>query len=760
MMQGWLRLAGALLLAFAWLGAGGPVRALEIEFFGRAVKRDILALYDGRHEKQPHESRIHKFAEMPLNYLGYRLTYVDVNGPLPGPAELGKYRGLLTWFIEPMRGVRAYVDWLDKATATGLRYVFFSEMALPEPTEPAAPESAMRRVFARIGLEPTHQFVSITSAARITRLNPAMVGFERPLDKALPDFPVYLAPTGKASVHLSVETPTHVGVRNAVLIATSPGGGYVCDEFSTYFEPNTDRVRWILNPFAFFKEAFGEDRFPVPDVTTLSGRRIYFSHIDGDGWNNLTEIESYRANHMTSAEVIAIEAIEAYPDLPVSVGLIAGDIDPALGGRAEGAAIARRLFALPHVEVASHTYTHPFHWAFFDPYDREREQGMIDAEQRPGLPLLEQIRGAILDLSGKVRPLDRSNRYIAGSSDLPRTYLKLPFDLEKEVHGALKAAEALAPAGKRAKLYLWSGDTRPFEVAIHATRRAGVRNMNGGDSRIDAEYPSIFYVPPIARPVGKERQIYSGNSNENTYTNDWTGPFYGFYMLEHTLRNTETPRRLKPFNLYYHMYSGEKPAALAAVKSFLELARNSDVVPIEASEYAAIADDFFGVELQQIDLFAWAVTRRGAVQTVRFDDAEALAIDLAGSRGVLGSNRHAGSLYVSLDPDVERAVVALLPRAGAIAPEPASPVASLVHARWRLSGAIAQPCGVRAKAWGYGPGDMVWRALPGRAFRVVWERAGQRLGEEIRFAGDDGLVRFRAPGDGVEPVDLRIECHD
>ena len=68
-------------------------------------------------------------------------------------------------------------------------------------------------------------------------------------------------------------------------------------------------------------------------------------------------------------------------------------------------------------------------------------------------------------------------------------------------------------------------------------------------------------------------------------------------MLEETLQRTETPRRLKPFNVYYHMYSGQRPESLAAVKQHLETARDSAVVPIAASHYAAIADAFFDVTI-------------------------------------------------------------------------------------------------------------------------------------------------------------------
>jgi len=46
-----------------------------------------------------------------------------------------------------------------------------------------------------------------------------------------------------------------------------------------------------------------DERLPVPDVTTLDGRRMYFSHIDGDGWNNISEIEGYRETQTTVADV-------------------------------------------------------------------------------------------------------------------------------------------------------------------------------------------------------------------------------------------------------------------------------------------------------------------------------------------------------------------------------------------------------------------------------------------------------------------------
>ncbi|MGE0769222.1 MAG: hypothetical protein AB7L90_22485 [Hyphomicrobiaceae bacterium] len=752
-------LAAIGLASVALVGSYRAAGALDIEFSSRPVKQDILALYDGRRERKPHLTRIHKFAEMPLNHLGYRVVYQDVNERLPPVQSLTRFRGILTWIVEPLQKPDALLDWLELALARGLKYVVLGE---PAPPVSDLTLAKINRLLARLGLEQAGDFVDLTWHAKVVDRDPEMIGFERPLDKVLPGFPLIQARGGDAEPHLVIETPSRNGVSRSVVVATSRGGGFVASGYVIHYEPNTDRERWTLNPFAFFSRAFGAERRPIPDVTTLDGRRIYFSHIDGDGWNNVSEIEEHRELERISAEVVEREAIVPFPDLPVSVGLIAGDVDPSLGGRPESAAVARRLYALPQVEVASHTYSHPFDWQFFEHYDRAEEMRRIEQAHSPTHTLRESFARRVLSLAGRKPPPDLTDKFIAGSDDLPRTYLRKPFNLRHETGDALDAARALAPAGKPAKLYLWSGDTTPFPAAIRELRRIGARNLNGGDSRLDPEFPSVTYVPPISRPAGRERQIYSGNSNENTYTNDWTGPYYGLFMLDNTLDNTERPRRLKPFNLYYHMYSGEKPAALAAVRHVLERARRDPVIPIKASEYATIADDFFGVEIVQLDYFSWAVSRRGALSTVRFDDAERLAVDVDRSAGVLGSTHHAGALYVALDPAIARSVVVLRGREGERSErrQGGGAAVSLVDSRWQLSGLERDGCGIEVSAQGYGAGDMTWRSTPRRSFLVQASRNGAVLSEETRWADDDGILRVRIMLSAIEPLRVRFECRE
>ena len=757
-----------LLQALLWLilplllltGQTVPAPAVEIEFNGGPVRREILALYDSQREGVPQTTRIHQFAEMPLNWLGFQLVYIDVNAALPPPDALAKYRGIVSWFIEPINGADRYLNWLDEATRLGLKLAVFSDLA---PGTPAASEAVSTRIHARLGLVQTNDHISVTHHAKLTVHTPEMIGFERPIDKALPDYRVLNLIDNNTTAHATALVAGSPEVKPAVLIATGPGGGYVSDEYSIVFDANTDRVRWTLNPFLFLKLAFAKERMPVPDVTTLSGRRMYFSHIDGDGWNNVSQIDGFRQAQTLSADVIRKEAIEAFPDLPVTVGTIAGDMIPELGGNALGRDVAKKLFALPHVEIGSHTYTHPFDWSFFKNYSRATEEALIDKVRAPELPAFQRVRRMLYTIAGQAVPVDLAGRYVAGSSDLPRTYLKDSFDLDVEVAGALAYNETLAPPGKKTKLYQWSGNCLPFEAAIKATRLAGVRNINGGDSRLDTEFPSVFYVPPISKPVGAQRQIYSGNSNENTYTNDWTGPYYGFSMLSETVRNTETPRRLKPFNLYYHMYSGERESSLAAIRANLNLARQSSVTPVPASQYAAIADDFFQVAISQLDTLSWSVQNRGELQTVRFDDADNLTVDNGQSRGVLGFTRHvSGAMYVSLDPAVELATVTLkpfLPNSADVVP-PIGPGAQLVSARWWFRGYEPDGCGFNITAQGFGAGDMLWQTAPGRKFDLIAERDGKELLNTPVAADAAGLLQTTLKVDAIMPVRLRFACHD
>ena len=633
---------------------------------------------------------------------------------------------ILTWFGAPLKREKAYLVWAEQAAGSGLKFVIFDHVGARINHQT---QFLFDRFLAHIGLRFNNGYVSETLGTKIVSLNSEFIGFERPMYKVIPPYNLYQQVDPTLKTHLVLRAPAHRGNKDAVVVAHGSGGGFVQSGFATIYEKQTDRIRWLLNPFAFFRAAFGAELFPIPDTTTLSGRRIYFSHVDGDGWLNVSYIEHYLKNRTLSSEVMLKELIQPYPDLPVTVALVTGDFDEQIGGDPSAGSIARTIFALPQVEIGSHTHTHPFNWGFYEHYDRNKELQIIE-RQSAGAAASKGENGLVDTLSGLVaKPTssrERHKKFIAGSDEAPRAYMRNLYDMNHDMIASLKIAESFAPPGKKAMLLQWSGNTRPFERALSSLRKAGIGNLNGGDPRFDMEFPSHFYLSPLSRMVGEERQIYAAASNENTYTNDWTGPYYGFSALTETLKNTEFPRRLKPFNVYYHTYSAERQASLKAVKKHLEAARIGPYTPIPASQYAAIADSFFAVKIVKTGTRTWLIKNRRQLQTLRFDKAGKLALDWSKSTGILGARQHAGALYLALDAAVKEPLIALqneksapAPRSRARSKSKSRPKTApkplhkprLRHSRWQIEQLQHRSCRTDFVAHGFGKGEMLWTGV-------------------------------------------------
>lgn len=725
---------------------------------GQDIPRTILALYDGRDEPTIRLTRIHAMAEMPLNHLGLTVVYHDLARGLPDASAYPDLRGVITWFgSEPFDDPPAFVAWVGALMDRGVRVAVLGRHGLRASRGgQAMPLALANRFLGRFGLRDDDGYYDLTYRAKPAVLDPDVVGFERDLGGVLPGFALLHKVDGRFQSHLVMRRGDDPAT-DSHLIVTGPSGGLVAEGYARHVDEETLRRRWIIEPFAFFRLAFATDDLPKPDVTTLSGRRLYFSHIDGDGWRNVTEVDPYAKRKALAAEVVLKEAVEPHPGLPVTVAPIVGDLDPRWKGTAQAADAARRLFALPQVEPASHTWTHPFTWGFFKDYDRSRETAPETAPEsaEPDGLLARWVRRR--DRDETVGTLAEAGEHDAerGENAPPRAFQQTSFDLAQEIGGSLDYIGALAPAGKTARLIQWSGDTSPYEAAVAETRRTGARNMNGGDTRYDAEYPSLTSVSPIGRSVGGERQIYAAASNENTYTELWTNRFFGFQNLVHTLRGTETPVRVKPFNIYYHMYSGQKLASISALKRNLAVAEAAELAPVTATTYAAIADGFYTTRLVAEGPARWRVHDRGALATLRFDRAVFRGVDVDRSTGVIGQRHYQGSLYVALDPAVAEPVVALadLDRADV---DPPAGRPYLVQGRWALAGLALTAGGFTVRAQGFGPGGMVWRVPgPGR-WTVAAERDGRTLWSGAAEAGADGRLAVTIGAGAEVPLTLRF----
>ncbi len=718
------------------------------------VRREILAFYDSRDEPRPDQTRIHRFADMPLNYFGFTLTYWDVNTEFPSTERIANTRGIITWFRRAPPA--SFYDWAQRAVASGVRMVVIGNSGLPSGNTPLADAN---KVFAEIGFGLSGASVDITYSARVLHRDD-LIGFERPLDPVLPAFPIVGTFGHDVSSHLILEHREGSMVLASSVVLTSNRGGFAANGYFVYEEPGTGRTKWIVDPFAFFQKAFGVDMMPIPDVTTLSGRRMWFSHIDGDGWNNVSSVESYRDKPTIASIVILRELIAPYPDLPVAIGVIGADVDERYGTPEAARQAARELYALPQVEVATHSYTHPYQWSFFENYDRRLEERLIGPDENEWKAVVgDRMRKWARRLFPGL--LRKSSDVAEGKfieEDPPRAYSEFPFDLDQEIRGAIAASEEYAPEGKRGTLYLWSGGAEPFEGAIARTRRLGLRNLNGGDSRYDADYPSISYLSAISRVAGAERQIYAANANDFIYTTDGGGRDHGFLHLEATIRSTENPRRLKPINVYYHMFAGEKTAQLEGVRHHLDSARQAQVTPVAASHYAAIADGFFSTQISALGETTWLIRNRGALQTVRFDDVADFSVDFGRSVGVIGQQRKGTTLYVALDEAREEAIVALEPTAGASANTHAP---FLIDGRWTFRDLRRRDCGFNVMAKGYGTGQMNWGGLKPGTYQISAFDTKDRSWEEVAEVGDDGILALTVDADALSgPVNIDVTCLD
>jgi hypothetical protein len=672
------------------------------------VPRTIIALYDGADVAWA-DTGLHRMAEMPLNHLGLIVEPHDIRKPLPDLAGRDDVRGIVTWWSDDVYDDPAgFLQWASEAADRGTRFLFLGSLGFQRSRAgEATPAYLVDRLLRRLGVRMLRNANDPAFLSAPIVKDQGMVEFERALPPAGRVTGALRALNTDAKVFLSAEGKQ--GTSDLVIV--TPFAGFVSDGYTHYSVEGSTFRQWYINPFRLFSLTFGTGRLPVPDTTTIGGRRIFFSHIDGDGWRNETKIANYRTRNARAIDVILNEVLNGFPDLPVTVAAIAADLDPEWCGDERAISAAYAVYALPHVEAASHTYSHPFYWGMF-------ENGAATGE-RIGDARCAGASGAV-------------------AHPVARAYSARAFNLDLEVSGAAGYIARFLPPGKPLRLLQWSGDTSPFPGAVAASRAAGLLNINGGDSRFDANFPSVSWVSSLGRYTEGGWQIYAAASNENTYTYLWTGRFYGFQQLSENLRRMESPRRLKPINVYYHVYSGERLSSLNALIENLRAARAQEIAPIRTTDYVEIANGFYTCRIVELGDGQWRIEDRGALNTMRVDDRIGEVPDLARSQGVLGWRRHQGSLYVALDPAHPAPVLAL-------GPEPAEQPASLVESRWPVRDMARADSGFSFIAAGFGPGEMTWRVPNGARHQVTWAGGGAGTLTQIVARRPDGTINFSLP---------------
>ena len=522
------------------------------------IPRIIIGLYDGSEgEGDLFFTNLQRYVVMPLNYLGYTVEMHDLREPLPAGILAGRYAGVIIWPNSTQSGEKQGLkQWVVNCMDQGVPLVFLERFGVTLDADFAQVLGLELVPFSR--LEPPAHIVT----------KDALIGFEQqPLPRIDTFIPMRLI-TGETLLQLKTANGI---VSDAVAI--TPWGAYVAGRY-VVTQMMEEQTAWVLDPFRFFSRALRLPVIPVPDTTTENGIRLLLSHVDGDGFESKAEWLGGRL----AAEELQSDILERYK-FPTTISLITAvlapnGLYPSKSNQLEN--VARGILALPWIEGASHSFSHPFRW-------------------KPNQP----------DTGAKAE--------IWHAIKIPN----YTFNLNDEISGSTRYInERLMPAGKKARIFQWTGNCLPGEDAVRMATEANLLNINGGDTVITDTNRTLTAVGPLGISRGNSFQVYAPNQNENIYTNLWTGNFYEYRRVIETFRLTNEPRRLKPVNIYYHFYSASKKSSLNALKEVYEWAASQSLFGIYTSEYIEKVLDFNRTVIAT-DGNGWLVRNSGHLRELR-----------------------------------------------------------------------------------------------------------------------------------------------
>jgi hypothetical protein len=645
------------------------------------VPREVLVLHRGSDRQPLAESDAVRLIGPILEHHGLVPNYVDVRRGLPAGELAGRIAGIVSLATEGP-GAPPLRAFFERHRARGIRIAFLDGFGF----------AADGAFLSELDLAPQNR--TAASGLAIAEQGPG-IGLEAPPRAHPLELPPVrvIGPRSRSRLRLT----DAAGTRWDGVVVGSWGGV----AFPPYVlsEGLSDARAWVLDPYAFLEEALDLGKIPAPDVTTEGGRRILTAHVDGDAFVSRAE----RKGNPYTAQVLLEQILAKYP-LPHTISVVEAEVGPAGKYPKDSPkleVLARKIFALPHVELASHTFSHPFYW-------REAEGVATD-------------------------PI---------ASDL--AHLAIPgyrFDLAREIDGSIRYIdERLAPPGKKTRVLLWSGDCVPSAEAVARTAKAGVLNVNGGGSIRMRDRPSLTRGAPMGVPLGPGAyQVFAPVENENVYTNGFLGPYWGYRRAIETFELEGAPRRLSPVSIYYHFYSAAKGAALSALKEVYDWALGQELTPLFLSSYAEKVLAFQELTIaRRVDDGAWEFAGLGALRTVRLPEGFP---DLDRSSGVAGVAPGPKGRFVILATDVDRIVLATTTSA------PTRP--HLVHANGRVVAFEPDGKGARLRVTGEVPLVLTFGAAANCSLSTKSGTvAGKATGGQIRFAldrKDTGEARLVCP---------------
>jgi len=308
-----------------------------------AIKREILTIIDDSIDDRIVLSA-HQYGALPLEYQGYIQTLYDIKQGLPDPEHLTQYAGVVIWLNTEYKFPEKLTEWVNKLFKKGIYVAFADNFGFN-----------IDEIFLQqFGIVVTDGEEGVSKKVLT---EDRMMNFEvkaRPSEDTL-----YFTPPPNSKPLFSYQDSNG---EISTPAAITPWGGYAISD-SFMVEIDQENI-WVINPFEYFKQALRLRPLAAPDPTTENGSRLFFTHVDGDGYVSYAEFDPEKL----SGEIIYEEILKKYK-IPHSISVIGAEVMPnglypELSKRClEG---VKKIYALDNVEPATHTFTHTFFWGKID----------------------------------------------------------------------------------------------------------------------------------------------------------------------------------------------------------------------------------------------------------------------------------------------------------------------------------------------------------------------------------------------------------
>ena len=226
---------------------------------------------------------------------------------------------------------------------------------------------------------------------------------------------------------------------------------------AAWIDPTAQAASSQLDLPAFLSQWLGTDRsLPVPDTTTRTGRRIFYSHIDSTGFSTPSTLPGFPL----CSEVMR-DRILGRNLLPVTVSVCEAEMRAWLPGQNSGEAarlehVARSIFEMFQVQAASNSLSRPSQWT------------------------------AGIDISGRLNDRAKTTRH----------------DMEREIAGSMSYIHRrLLPLGKEVSLMLWPVNATPSSEALSYCRALRVESLPATSSFDSISSPSGSRTPLRMEPL-------------------------------------------------------------------------------------------------------------------------------------------------------------------------------------------------------------------------------------------------------------------